>query len=67
MEKGSIYYDTKKNIYHLITSYISLDNRVESMMIEGYQTQHRYLATMEVSGDFFEKSDERYVQVGGIY
>lgn len=65
--KGTIYYDTKSNIYHLITTDVSLENTVECILLEGYQTQHKFIAAMVVSADFYDNHDDRYVQVGGIY
>lgn len=67
MEKGSIYYDTKSNMYNLITSHVSAENTVSCMIFDGYQTQHKYIASCTVAADFYDKHDERYVQVGGIY
>lgn len=65
--KGNIYYDTKNNIYHVITTDVSLENTVGCMMFEGYQTQHKYIASMVVAADHYDKYDEKFVQVGGIY
>lgn len=65
--KGDIYYDTKSNIYHLITTDTSLENTVECILLEGYQTQHKFIAPMVVFADYYDKHDERFVKVGGIY
>lgn len=66
IKRGDIYYNSIANLYYVVTGFNCIGgNTINTMIFEGYETDHKYLGDGTL--DVYESEKDYMYQVGGIY